>query len=144
MLADCLAPFGTGASIGKVMSKGVYFMGLSIQFNPTQEQLCMKQFGINISALKQTWFKSSWPGEVIWAQWSWSTSAQFMTCWLIAPCHYLNQTTYFNQIFREKTFDIWGITWTRNDKDVWHYTALVHHTKLIFHWLSARLQQLHC
>ena len=63
MLADCLAPFGTGASIGKVMSKGVFFMGLSIQFNPIQEQLCMKQFGINISALKQTWFYSSCPGK---------------------------------------------------------------------------------
>ena len=44
----------------------------------------------------------------------------------------------------EKTSDIWGITWTRNDKDVWHYIVLVHYTNLMLHWLNPRQQQLHC
>ena len=36
-------------------------------------------------------FNSLGPSDAIWRQWSWTTLAQVMACFLTAPSHYLNQ-----------------------------------------------------
>ena len=47
----------------------------------------MTPYGIT----KPKWVDSLWPSDTIWHHISWSTLAQVIVCWLMAPSHYLNQ-----------------------------------------------------